>query len=459
MDGVYKPFRELFKSKRVQGKPSPHTHFSLGWSGGGKFGLIVPETQNTEFLQHYANAWEQGTPLYLSQRAPKDLFPFFLDLDIYYTSMFEDNVVQETTLDQLFQTIQTVLRRDFKGNDRLTAFVAYAAPEQSKVVSIEGEDTPLMKLGIHVHYPNLFVQTETALDIRTHLIDTLKNDLGNVLNEHWGETDQWTLQNDWETIIDLGVIKNRQLRMLGSRKIKKCGQCTRKTLPHQRTCAHPNNVHYQAEVDVGRVYEHTTMFVYDCFGNQNHEERDRCRSNKLYALQQCDVRRVGELTETSHEFEHIPSHKRKKGESNGKLNDNQLELLEGYIEIVFQTTIVHSSIKRTRTSLTVTLNSQYCFNHQGDHNSAGTYVHITRTRAARRCFCQCDREELLGKCRDVQTWVPFPPRLGTILFGNQKTRRKKLHLTPSMLLKHGEFQKIHLDLGMFFRRESTETPD
>lgn len=83
------------------------------------------------------------------------------------------------------------------------------------------------KTGVHVIFPNMFVNDSMALFMREAIIYALKNTFGPRIYPC----------NDWEDVVDKSVYGGSGLRMIGNRKADKCPQChSRKRVMQPAEC-------------------------------------------------------------------------------------------------------------------------------------------------------------------------------------------------------------------------------
>lgn len=159
---------------RVPNGPATHVLMSGGI-------LFVPTEETTEFYQSCVDAIKSGTKLYVVEQKT-ERFKFFVDLDYKAQEKLADS-----DLSQFCSIIHDALETDSR------CLVARAQPRPVK----EG-----IKSGVHVHWPDLVVTRNQALQFRTKII--LK------LTEY--------VAADWDRIIDASVYGGSGLRMLWSHK-------------------------------------------------------------------------------------------------------------------------------------------------------------------------------------------------------------------------------------------------
>lgn len=144
--------------------------------------LSVPTEETLEFYQACVDAIKSGSKLYVVEQKT-ECFKFFVDLDYKsHEKLSDEDLFQFCSI--IHEALETASR----------CIIAKARP---RPVS-EG----LIKSGVHVHWPDLIVTRNQALQFRTKII--LK------LTEYFAF--------DWDKIIDASVYGGSGLRMLWSHK-------------------------------------------------------------------------------------------------------------------------------------------------------------------------------------------------------------------------------------------------
>lgn len=194
------PFRKWMVTNKYFTRDKNYTHLLLN---GGK--INIPENINEQFLSLYSKDIESSNANFLCE-VRTDIFKFYIDLDFLYVSEISD-------IDILFYTynIQRILDYiidNSSTNKNISKCIVCLSQPSSK--------KNLIKMGVHLMFPNLLLNKETALLIRNIIVEYFKNTFYS--NEHM----------NWEDIIDETVYKQNGLRMLGSSKIEKCSFCKNK---------------------------------------------------------------------------------------------------------------------------------------------------------------------------------------------------------------------------------------
>lgn len=124
-----------------------------------------------------------------------DFFRFFVDFDV-----LSESIVDE---EPYLKCIQEVIYNIYNIKN-----LKCISTIPDKNVEIIKDDKTFLKQGFHFHWPNLIVDVETAIKIRSNILVNIKTIFGKV--EHF--------DNDWEKIIDKCVYKKNGLRLIGSDK-------------------------------------------------------------------------------------------------------------------------------------------------------------------------------------------------------------------------------------------------
>lgn len=144
--------------------------------------LYVPHAELNEFYTEYVHAIRTGTRLYVVEQKT-EVFKFFVDLDFKSEEALPDEKILELVR----------IMSDVVGSEHRCCI---ARAEPRKVGS-------LVKTGVHIHWPTVFVTKNEALAFRTRILLELPED------PEWGQR------------IDASVYGGSGLRMLWSHKKEK----------------------------------------------------------------------------------------------------------------------------------------------------------------------------------------------------------------------------------------------
>lgn len=226
-------------TKKTAEAPEP-THVTMC---GSKF-HIKPEDEE-EFLKLYAVLVSTGCKLFFVER-PTEVYRYFCDFDFKQLAPIPDQFVEAVAI-----VVQRVLRKFYPialDEDVLRSIVCTTDCKKVKATSTVPE---LVKTGVHILWPNLFVSIHMSLDIRESILVEMQETFGIRMEP----------SNDWEDVVDVSVYPgmNKQgsgLRMVGSCKSQSCTSCkgSKKIDPKDKNS--PNCVKCQGigKLDEGRPY-------------------------------------------------------------------------------------------------------------------------------------------------------------------------------------------------------------
>lgn len=218
------------------------THVALS---GGKY--CVPENRYEDFINNYVNVIhhiKDGNMYFVEQRKKGSFFRFFIDFDYKSEVKITDDDINQYSID-----IIDVMAKVLPGlKDKLDLIVTKADRED---IIITSNLEKLYKCGVHFHFPNLCIDSNNAILLRSYIIQYL-------IHKH-GERSKY---NKWEDVIDRSVYEKSGLRMVYSNKTKKCcksgcGGCDSRSI-----------------LDIGRKY------IFHSFLNTNKEKDEKL--NELY---------------------------------------------------------------------------------------------------------------------------------------------------------------------------------
>jgi hypothetical protein len=311
-----------------------------------------------------------------------DFFRFFIDFD----------VLSEIIIDEepYLKCIQEVIFNIYNIKD-----LKCISTVPDKNIEIIKENKKFIKQGFHFHWPDLIVDVETAIKIRSNILVSIKTVFGRI--EHF--------DNDWEKIIDKCVYKKNGLRLIGSDK------CT--------------------VADSTRVYEDRVYILKDVYIDKisNKEMVEYYTNNILALVKDTSVR--SDKTEITkyvnlNEYEEEPQVLNSELISISKNNPIYLEIKKffknhatGYnVEDLGNISKVNG-----KDMYLIYTKSKYCQNKNGFHKNNHIYFKITPTGLCQKCLSQ--NTGLHGCCRDYQSsYVPLSTGIMTVL--NWKKPKEKI---------------------------------
>jgi len=246
----------------LPGKEPTHTMLDGGL-------LHVPMTSSNNFHELLAEDLDNGVNNFIVEyRTP--VFKMFADLDI-----LEDNPISDSRLHGWFCDIQSVMKdifgkacpapADESGQDDLRVIVC-----QAPIKTREKNKQFYAKTGVHLIWPNVFVDSETALFVRSAWIQYFENKYG---MRH--------AVNIWEDVFDRSVYEKNGLRMVGSSKLENCTSCNGK--PSKTVTCPIDQCDGTGKYDINHVYRIHDVLDRECrSGRESKLRGGKDSAAKLY---------------------------------------------------------------------------------------------------------------------------------------------------------------------------------
>lgn len=389
---------------------SPSHLIYTGYKGGK---LFIPRNKEYDFLCKYAKELEKGTKLYYVETRPRT-FKFMIDIDIS-----DDHYWNNEEISKLISHIQKTVY-DFFENNQYT--ICCISPLKMKNDDIH--------TGIHLIWPNLFVNSDTALCIRRGIIQKLNED-----------KEIFKLKKTWEEIIDETIYTRNGYRMVGSDKMIKDTKTSVK-IPENRPIE--------------------LLFVMDSEGNLSETYYNRIKKDTKSLILETSIRYVIDAyLEHGMNISKLPrwlkedDFKRRAGvrTSEGSVvSSKEHFILEKFMK-KYLPTQYNGTIKAiTRYpkednyphALLIKTNSRYCMNIGRNHNSCGIYFYATPEGMVQKCLCTCNKLEnrKTGLCMDFTSGLyHFDEDTRTILFPEldvnlfEETAKKKEKVKKQQKMK------------------------
>jgi hypothetical protein len=295
-----------------------------------------------------------------------DFFRLFIDFDV-----LSESIVDE---EPYLKCIQDVINNIY--NIKNLKCISTAPDKNIEIIK---EDKTFIKQGFHFHWPELIVDVETAIKIRSNILVNIKTIFGKV--EHF--------DNDWEKIIDKCVYKKNGLRLIGSDK------CT--------------------VADNTRVYEDRVYILKNVYidKNSNRELVDYYTNNMLALVKDTSVRSSAtEITKYVNLNEYEEEERQVSNSELISISKKSLEYSE--IEKFFKNHATGYNVEdlgnisrvRGKDMYLIYTKSKYCQNKQGFHRNNHIYFKLTPAGLCQKCLSQ--NTGLHGCCRDYQSsYVPL----------------------------------------------------
>jgi len=391
--------------------------------------LYVSDENIPIFNEKYADTIiNENAKLYVVE-CKKDTFQLFFDLDFNLTEEMMKKINTNDVYCKIIQIINDVIY-DFY-NDYYDCIVTTAEPKKISKI-IKNDENPdnikevvIYKKGFHLHFPDIKINKNYALEIRKYCILKL--------------ADYNTMfDNKINDIVDEHVFTGSGLRLTGSRK----GHFVSQT---------------KEFVDEGRPYELEVVL------------RDNIIDDDLFLQYKNDYKMLIEKTSiisTDTSITNIMNNPNLEcGECNFDVDEPKytgswirLEKTNlRYIEILrfFNTYVKDYStkdIKRIFCSENENVYilcslSKYCLNIGRNHKSEHIYFKLNKDGISQKCFCRCDTLEgrKHGYCKDYESKpIPCTPQIRKILdFKEQKEDKTKI-------LKNNRNNNTSINLNSLF---------
>lgn len=340
------------------------THLLLN---GGK--LFVPPWEEDEFLEKYSKWLEEGRKLHVVEQKTSPCFRFFMDID--FVSRCPPTVADLTTLAEVIgvSVAKCAVRSDF-----------HVSISNKFALSLKGKEG--FKRGLHLVF-DFPVNKGAALLIRRHVIRDLREAFG---------------KDAWEEMVDASVYTGAGLRMIGSRKARRCG-CK----DGCRGCAFTRFIACEPVYEPLGAYASTyDMVVANSIRTNDtssvyvvpYEEDD-----DEYADPICAAPVNGEVMVGTYDLEAAVRALFPECFQGGERVTKVLKVAEGYL---------------------VNASSRFCLNLGRNHASNNVFFYVSRGGVSQKCFCRCLTTEgrKQGQCRGFSCRRgPLPQTLVLSRFG------------------------------------------
>lgn len=451
-----------------QSKNSNMTHLLLD---GGK--LSVPYDDEKAFLTKLASDISRGIKNYIVElRTP--VYKFNADIDV-----FEETPKKYEDIKAWICEILSVLREFYqdwseskcsKGAenehhkyllndtikvDKLTVIVCTTDVK----LNTQKYGKTYSKVGIHLIFPWLKVDTDSALKLRAGFIQHFY--------KKYGPRPVGT--NEWEDVFDHTVYTQNGLRMVGCSKIDRCNKCKPpfKFTPGKVNKCPINKCNGWGKIDVGRIYKITDVISGD--GTDNKDALIELQNDELLATRTTSIRLLSEKEPHPQDIPGwynlddiikltnsnqltlktlIPTRTNistlgvkqlnldtNQSKARIKSEDNRRDMIEKwfrddtyldwylipdvYRDISIDDVILNIPCVGDR-YYTIRTTARYCQNIEREHSSNGIYFILNRKGLYQKCFCRCNTIEgrVSGKkCAEYHSpRIQIPDKLLSMLF-------------------------------------------
>ena len=384
------------KKKATDGSVVPtHTVLDAGFVGFGP--IVVPNTNPLQlelFYSEYAKSWDLGERLYFVEKPqPNQPHRLYFDFDMYFPVDAQPCPV--SCLRRMFVTIQrtiytTVFPRISHSN--LTMLVGSGGwGTYKKKFNGEQIPRPYTKLGLHLTWRDLFVESSWLMAIRAAIVTALESEYGNrnipLVREGEFDDDEeqaeedagfLALQNTWDDVVDRNVAMTPSSRMFGSRKLEKC-VCKKQKID----CTHDKDYRGNGQFDAGRMYKLAT--VVNEHGVIRQSLLDSLNANKKHLLFAASlIVTPSSAPPTHHGIDLTAQQGSKTGASSSSkskdlpADDAKCVAITQYIKISYDIDITKFQFCRRTRSYTLQTSCRRCFNnYDQEHTTATSYLTVS----------------------------------------------------------------------------------
>jgi hypothetical protein len=475
----------------------PFSHVDLMGSSGGKFYIAKdseeavkldrsPWQTEENFLKMYALASLYGHKTWLVEQK-LDIFRYFLDLDFKQPGILLPSKIEAVVfiviraLSKFFPDASSDLLNCICSStvckvDRCKACLCECQGQKDCDVckgvgntgkkgtqacpGCGGEFPVTKKTGIHLHFPNIYITAEKALDMRETVIAEC--------TRVWGF--RASPLNSWGEVIDESVYKKSGLRMMCANKGEPCKQC--KAQQPGEVCPACKN---SRRLDQGRPY-----FPLACFngrGLRDIEKEHHYESHFIELIQDTSIRYFGEETPGFTLYEGAPTAstslkvkptlavsklagKKRVISDTGNLLSHQLALdapevkviqsffseqsvKEKHCSPVYQEVVVSQVKYKKKDScykVDVTgRNSRYCMN-KGDHHGGNRVYFLFQASTkdhsqgvVQKCYCEKDEMRKYCACPQyTSSPMTMSHKISSVLFSSQEPQSEEASVLTRM---------------------------
>ena len=295
-----------------------------------------------------------------------EFFKFFIDFDVLSEIIIDEEPYLKCIQDVIFNIY----------NIKNLKCISTVPNKNIKIVK---EDKTFIKQGFHFHWPDLIVNVETAIKIRSNILVNIKTLFGKV--DHF--------DNDWEKIIDKCVYKKNGLRLIGSDK------CT----IADNTRVYEDRVYVLKNVYIDKNTD-KEMFNYYTDNIIELVRDTSIRSNKT------EITKYINLTEYEEEENLISNSDISPISKNSQVFLEIQKFFKNHATGYNVEDLGNISKVKGKDIYLIYTRSKYCQNKQGFHKNNHIFFKLTPSGLCQKCLSQNTGH--YGCCRDYQSsYVPL----------------------------------------------------
>lgn len=403
--------------------------------------ISVPELKMKEFLKVYSEQVLNKQENFVCElKTP--IFKCLMDLDF-----FEENELSNEVIFKYIATIQDALNQLF--GKQLNSYELRVIISTTTSKKIKKCNKSYIKTGIHLIWPNLYIDTAKGLLIRKAVIQYLEYKHG-----------KRPEPNTWEDVVDKCVFTTNGLRMVGSSKMSTCSSCKDK----EKKRIHCDKCNGNGRMNEGRAY--LPIAVIDGLGTLLEKDINDFQKNTFKMIKNTSIRLSEKAVINVKFIEPLPSwfnadkklvnlnNKKKKeiGQETELEYTSKEEKKFKYIKKFDETTEEYNIIKTyipllmgrhyenikilgiylcgtTKQYYIVRTDSHYCLNKKGEHSNNHIYFVIELEGGiSQKCFCECDVMRIYDKCKDFQSdKQPIPTKMRNLLYPTKMKEKKEIY--------------------------------
>lgn len=359
---------------------------------GGK--VYIPREHEYDFIVKYAEELNKKSKLYYVETRP-NVFKFMIDVDIR-----DDHYWDISNVIELSKIIQSAVF-EFYENNHVTICCTSSAKKKAD----------LIHTGIHLIWPDIYVNKESAMTLRNGIIHKIK------------ETSMFMLltkYTDINDIFDACIYSSNGYRMVGSDKFN-------------RETKEPEN------------RELVLSFVMNSDSTLNDIYKERLQNDTVALVAETSIRHTLDIYHDPNSkgmnFKKIPHWLNKE-----EIKKSKIEVVGTKDHVILQYFInkyipdykdlmINKVQRYPDHNILITTSSKYCMNLSGNHKSCGIYFFATPEGVFQKCLCPCEnlKGRKYGYCRDYTSQCyPFPDDLRDQLFTqtSEEVKKKEKEYAP-----------------------------
>ena len=390
-------------------------------------------------------------------------FRFHADLDIFEPTVRLYSDIKSWISEEMCEVLRQFYPQ-FEGNNFKELSVIVCTTEPKKGVEKYGKVYD--KVGVHLLFPWLVVDTESSMILRSGFIQWFEKKFGKREEGY----------NEWSDVFDKTVYLSNGLSMVGCAKMERCKSCKGKA--NKDGWCDAGKCNGTGKYDIGRIY--TPHDVIGGDGVDNKELLGELLGDEIFMVSTTSIRcdpdvicesdiasqSMPEWFDTTKDYDLSGKDKpvktikvrSSKGGSNERtyFSDERLRLMDedlrvrkivewfknddlhdlfmipsAYRECVVQDVIMCSPSEGKRYYL-VNVDSRYCLNIGNEHKNNGVYFVINGGGLFQKCFCRCSTIDgrISGlRCEQFSSdMIEIPDDIIDMLFAFEDDNKKNSYL-------------------------------